>query len=152
MSMVFCSSLMLEKSSNHSSSTRDLKISLAFVMNKTPYSHFLLTVFTHCKNWDNSPQDLLTMTLAKAKVWGNAAKCFSSVFSWDYFFSQAVVLLFFFLFLIWRKVSQLAILIWLGNIFMSILLGEAHPQYVENNLNKKPGLGAVGTKYVLSIL
>ena len=47
MSMVFCSSLMLEKSSNHSSSTRDLKIYLAFVMNKTPYSHFLLTVFTH---------------------------------------------------------------------------------------------------------
>ena len=48
MSMVFCSSLMLEKSSNHSSSTRDLKIPLAFVMNKTPYSHFLLTVFTQC--------------------------------------------------------------------------------------------------------
>ena len=50
MSMVFCSSLMLEKSSNHSSSTRDLKIPLAFVMNKTPYSHFLLTVFTHLWN------------------------------------------------------------------------------------------------------
>ena len=48
MSMVFCSSLMLKKSSNHSSSTRDLKISLAFVMNKTPYSHFLLTVFIQC--------------------------------------------------------------------------------------------------------
>ena len=48
MSMVFCSSLMLEKSSNHSSSTRDLKIYLAIVMNKTPYSHFLLTVFTQC--------------------------------------------------------------------------------------------------------
>ena len=40
MSMMFCSSLLLEKSSNHSSLTRDLKISLAFVMNKTPYSYF----------------------------------------------------------------------------------------------------------------
>jgi hypothetical protein len=48
--MVFCSSLMPEKSSNHLSSTRDLKISLAFVMNKTPYSHFLLIVFTHYGN------------------------------------------------------------------------------------------------------
>ena len=47
-SIVFCSSLMLEKSSNHLSSTRDLKISLAFVMNKTPCSHFPLTVFTQC--------------------------------------------------------------------------------------------------------
>ena len=47
MSMVFFSSLMLEKSSNHSSLTRDLKISLAFVMNNTPYTYFLLTVFTH---------------------------------------------------------------------------------------------------------
>ena len=94
----------------------------------------------HCKNWDNSPQDLHTMTLAKAKVWGNAAKCFSSVFSWDYFFFSSCGTSLFFLFLIWRKVSQLAILIWLGNIFMSIL-GEAHPQYVENNLNKKSGLG-----------
>ena len=50
--MVFCSSLMLEKSSNHSSSTRDLKIPLAFVMNKTPYSHFLLTVFTQCLHYN----------------------------------------------------------------------------------------------------
>ena len=33
---------------NHSSSTRDLTRFLAFVIWKTPYSHFLLTVFSHC--------------------------------------------------------------------------------------------------------
>ena len=32
---------------NHSSSTRDLTRFLAFVIWKTPYSHFLLTVFSH---------------------------------------------------------------------------------------------------------
>ena len=38
--MVFCSSQMLEKFSSHESKTSDLKISLAWVMNKTPYSYF----------------------------------------------------------------------------------------------------------------
>ena len=33
---------------NHSSSTRDLTRFLAFVIWKTPYSHFLLTVLSHC--------------------------------------------------------------------------------------------------------
>ena len=37
---------------NHSSSTRDLTRFLAFVIWKTPYSHFLLTVFSHyCEFW-----------------------------------------------------------------------------------------------------
>ena len=35
-----CNQGTLEKSSNHSSLTRNLKISLACVMNKTPYSYF----------------------------------------------------------------------------------------------------------------
>ena len=47
MSGVFCSSQMLDKFSSHELKMRDLKISLTWVMNKTPYSHFLLTVFTH---------------------------------------------------------------------------------------------------------
>ena len=68
MSMVFCSSLMLEKSSNHSSSTRDLKISLAFVMNKTPYSHFLLTVFTHCISGQLVTPDLAHVFNIQASV------------------------------------------------------------------------------------
>ena len=38
--MVFCSSQMLEKFSSHKSKTSDFMISLAWVMNKTPYSHF----------------------------------------------------------------------------------------------------------------
>ena len=38
-SMVFCSSQMLETFLSHVSKTRDLKISLAWVMNKTPYSY-----------------------------------------------------------------------------------------------------------------
>ena len=38
--MVFCSSQMLEEFSSHESKTSDLKISLAWVMNKTPYSYF----------------------------------------------------------------------------------------------------------------
>ena len=67
MSMVFCSSLMLEKSSNHSSSSRDLKISLTFVMNKTPYSHLLLTVFTQCTATNNLTEHL-SMTLTD-KTW-----------------------------------------------------------------------------------
>ena len=40
MSMVFCSSQMLEKFSSHESKTSDLKIFLAWVMNKTPYLYF----------------------------------------------------------------------------------------------------------------
>ena len=39
---------ILQNSWNHSSSTRDFKIFEAFVMWKTQYSHFLLTVFSHC--------------------------------------------------------------------------------------------------------
>ena len=38
--MVFCSSQMLEEFSSYESKTSDLKNSLAWVMNKTPYSHF----------------------------------------------------------------------------------------------------------------
>ena len=44
----FSTSLMLQNSWNHSSSTRDFKIFEALVMWKIQYSHFLLTVFSHC--------------------------------------------------------------------------------------------------------
>ena len=64
------------------------------------------------------------------------------------FFLKLWYFSFFFFFLIWRKVSQLAILIWLGNIFMSIL-DKGHPQYVENNLNKKVGSGLTNTKHII---
>jgi hypothetical protein len=39
--MVFCSSQMLEKFSSHESKTSDLKISLAWVMNKTCIGNFI---------------------------------------------------------------------------------------------------------------
>ena len=57
--MVFCSSQMLEKFSSHESKTSDLKISLAWVMNKTPHSHFLLTVFTHSCKWHDRKRGFL---------------------------------------------------------------------------------------------
>ena len=52
---------------NHSSSTRDLTRFLAFVIWKTPYSHFLLTVLSHCTKQPNRFQYPLINNLTQTQ-------------------------------------------------------------------------------------